>query len=84
MSRPTLKPKTVPITNDYKITDVVLGLGINGKVVECWDKKSGDKYALKVIMTIIPCLLNSSIFNFIKLIFNFLFNIYNAVYKLMY
>lgn len=68
MSRPMLKPKAVPIINDYKITDVVLGLGINGKVVECWDKKTGDKYALKVIRTFIPCLFNSSIFNSIQFI----------------
>ena len=27
----------------------VLGLGINGKVVECTNKASGGKYALKVL-----------------------------------
>lgn len=43
-----LVPKSTPITIDYMISDKVLGLGINGKVVECFDKKTGNKYALKV------------------------------------
>lgn len=42
-------PKTTPITEDYEITTTVLGLGINGKVVECCDKKSRKKFALKVL-----------------------------------
>lgn len=37
-----------PVTNDYKITSQVLGLGINGKVLECYCKKTGEKCALKV------------------------------------
>lgn len=41
-------PKTTPITNDYMITGNVLGLGINGKVVECVAKSTQEKYALKV------------------------------------
>ena len=41
--------KTTPILDDYRIGTNVLGLGINGKVVECFSKKDGKKYALKVI-----------------------------------
>jgi len=37
-----------PITDVYKISSNVLGLGINGKVVECFDS-AGEKYALKVL-----------------------------------
>ena len=40
--------KSNPITEDYKISSNVLGLGINGKVVECFTE-AGDKYALKVL-----------------------------------
>ena len=43
-----LKPKKNPITDDYQLSNNVLGLGINGKVVECFCKKSKMKYALKV------------------------------------
>ncbi|XP_037579143.1 MAP kinase-activated protein kinase 2 isoform X2 [Dermacentor silvarum] len=48
-ARPALQPKSVPITQDYSISDHVLGLGINGKVVECYDKAKGSKFALKVL-----------------------------------
>ena len=41
------QPKTSPITDDYEITNTVLGLGINGKVVQCTNRKNGKKYALK-------------------------------------
>ncbi|KAI1296626.1 MAP kinase-activated protein kinase 2 [Halotydeus destructor] len=44
-----LVPKSHSIINDYSISDKVLGLGINGKVVECFSKVSGDKFALKVL-----------------------------------
>lgn len=37
-----------PITEDYRISSNVLGLGINGKVVECYDNQ-GQKFALKVL-----------------------------------
>ena len=40
--------KSNPITEDYVVSRQVLGLGINGKVVECTNKTSGLKYALKV------------------------------------
>lgn len=36
------------ITDDYKVTSQVLGLGINGKVLEVVQKKTFTKYALKV------------------------------------
>lgn len=42
-------PKSSPITDDYEISNTVLGLGINGKVVQCYNKKSREKYALKVL-----------------------------------
>lgn len=48
-SQPQLKIKTTQINNDYSITDKVLGLGINGKVVECRSKVSGQKFAIKVL-----------------------------------
>lgn len=40
--------KTTALTNYYEITETVLGLGINGKVLECYSKADGKKYALKV------------------------------------
>lgn len=42
-------PKTTPITDDYEISNTVLGLGINGKVVQCYSKKTREKHALKVL-----------------------------------
>ncbi|XP_062564400.1 MAP kinase-activated protein kinase 2 isoform X1 [Armigeres subalbatus] len=43
------QPKSTPITDDYEISNTVLGLGINGKVVQCTAKKTSNKYALKVL-----------------------------------
>ncbi|KMQ96753.1 map kinase-activated protein kinase 2 [Lasius niger] len=43
-----LSPKVTPITDDYEISNHVLGLGINGKVVQCYDRDTRQKYALKV------------------------------------
>ncbi|XP_050411730.1 MAP kinase-activated protein kinase 2 [Patella vulgata] len=43
------QPKKTPITNEYRLTGTVLGLGINGRVVECFHRPSGEKYALKVL-----------------------------------
>ena len=40
--------KTNHITDDYNVTDKSLGLGINGKVVECYSRSTGQKFALKV------------------------------------
>ena len=45
--RGSMEVKKNPITEVYKISSNVLGLGINGKVVECFDN-SGEKFALKV------------------------------------
>ncbi|XP_046439934.1 MAP kinase-activated protein kinase 2-like [Daphnia pulex] len=45
----TLNPKTIPITEEYEISKNVLGLGISGKVVECFSLKNKKKYALKVL-----------------------------------
>lgn len=42
-------PKRTPITDDYEITKQVLGLGINGKVVECFSRASKEKFALKIL-----------------------------------
>lgn len=41
-------PKSTPISDDYEISNTVLGLGINGKVVQCYSKATKEKYALKV------------------------------------
>ncbi|XP_058808304.1 MAP kinase-activated protein kinase 2 isoform X1 [Phymastichus coffea] len=43
------QPKTSPITDDYEISNHVLGLGINGKVVRCYDRRAREKCALKVL-----------------------------------
>uniref|UniRef100_A0A1B6LTZ2 non-specific serine/threonine protein kinase n=1 Tax=Graphocephala atropunctata TaxID=36148 RepID=A0A1B6LTZ2_9HEMI len=45
----TLVFKTNPITEDYIISEKVLGQGINGSVVQVSDKKLGKVYALKVL-----------------------------------
>lgn len=37
------------VTDDYKITAQVLGLGITGRVLECFCKKTGEKCALKIL-----------------------------------
>uniref|UniRef100_A0A674BRE1 non-specific serine/threonine protein kinase n=1 Tax=Salmo trutta TaxID=8032 RepID=A0A674BRE1_SALTR len=44
-----LQIKKNAITDDYKVTNQVLGMGINGKVLEIFQKGSGDKYALKML-----------------------------------
>jgi len=43
-----LQPKKTPINDDYSLSNKVLGLGINGKVVVCHHKATGRKCALKV------------------------------------
>lgn len=45
---PKAEFKRNSVTDDYKITSQVLGLGINGKVLECYCKTTGEKCALKV------------------------------------
>uniref|UniRef100_A0A667ZJ17 non-specific serine/threonine protein kinase n=1 Tax=Myripristis murdjan TaxID=586833 RepID=A0A667ZJ17_9TELE len=46
---PKLEIKRNAVTDDYKISSQVLGLGINGKVLECTSKKTGEKCALKIL-----------------------------------
>ncbi|XP_029947065.1 MAP kinase-activated protein kinase 2-like isoform X2 [Salarias fasciatus] len=46
---PQLEFKRHTVTEDYKVTTQVLGLGINGKVLECYCKKTGEKCALKIL-----------------------------------
>lgn len=48
---PKLEIKRHAVTDDYKVSSQVLGLGVNGKVVECYNKKTGQKCALKVNYT---------------------------------
>lgn len=50
-SYPKVEIKRNAVTDDYKISSQVLGLGINGKVLECYNKKTGQKCALKVNTT---------------------------------
>lgn len=47
------QPKTSPITDDFEISNTVLGLGINGKVVQCSNRQTGHIYALKVSQFVI-------------------------------
>lgn len=44
-----LVPKRHPITNDYTILTKTLGVGVNGKVLECIHKATGDRRALKIL-----------------------------------
>uniref|UniRef100_A0A671TIC7 non-specific serine/threonine protein kinase n=1 Tax=Sparus aurata TaxID=8175 RepID=A0A671TIC7_SPAAU len=46
---PKLEIKRNSVTDDYKISSQVLGLGINGKVLQCFNKKTGQKCALKIL-----------------------------------
>ncbi|KAL2091375.1 hypothetical protein ACEWY4_013638 [Coilia grayii] len=48
-SYPKVEIKRNAVTDDYKISNQVLGLGINGKVLECYNKKTGEKCALKIL-----------------------------------
>lgn len=41
--------KTNNLTEDYKISSNVLGLGISGKVLSCTEIKTGEKCALKIL-----------------------------------
>lgn len=44
------QPKTTPLVDDYEISDTVLGLGINGKVVQCINRRTKQNFALKVLL----------------------------------
>lgn len=56
--QPGMKPRQHQITDDYKISKNVLGVGINGKVVECIRRKTNEKFALKVSLIAMILLLN--------------------------
>lgn len=43
-----LEPKKYAVTDDYQLSKQVLGLGVNGKVLECFHRRTGQKCALKV------------------------------------
>ena len=43
-----LEFRRTSVTQDYTLTARVLGFGINGKVLQCFCKKSRQKCALKV------------------------------------
>ncbi|XP_033483993.1 MAP kinase-activated protein kinase 2-like isoform X2 [Epinephelus lanceolatus] len=45
----SLQIKRNVITDDYSVTSQVLGMGINGRVLEVFHKESGEKYALKML-----------------------------------
>jgi len=47
--RGKLVPLKHAISDDYTLSSNVLGLGINGKVLECVQKSTGKKYALKIL-----------------------------------
>lgn len=53
--KPEIKRNAV--TDDYKISGQVLGLGINGKVLQCFNKKTGEKCALKVLKSPDTCVI---------------------------
>lgn len=42
------EPKKYAVTDDYQLSKRVLGLGVNGKVRECFHRRTGQKCALKV------------------------------------
>lgn len=42
------EPKKYAVTDDYQLSKQVLGLGVNGKVLECYHRRTGQKCALKV------------------------------------
>lgn len=46
--RSSLQIKKNAIIDDYKVTTQVLGLGINGKVLQIFSKRTQEKFALKV------------------------------------
>ena len=48
-----LVPKKHAITADYTILAKTLGVGVNGKVLECIHKSSGEARALKVRVGVI-------------------------------
>uniref|UniRef100_A0A4W2CZX1 non-specific serine/threonine protein kinase n=1 Tax=Bos indicus x Bos taurus TaxID=30522 RepID=A0A4W2CZX1_BOBOX len=47
--RSSLQIKKNAIIDDYKVTTQVLGLGINGKVLQIFSKRTQEKFALKML-----------------------------------
>lgn len=45
----SLRPKKNAITDDYVLSKTVLGVGVNGKVLACTSRRTGEKHALKVL-----------------------------------
>ncbi|XP_045386073.1 MAP kinase-activated protein kinase 3 isoform X3 [Lemur catta] len=43
------EPKKYAVTDDYQLSKQVLGLGVNGKVLECFQRRTGQKCALKLL-----------------------------------
>ncbi|XP_057343117.1 MAP kinase-activated protein kinase 3 isoform X3 [Manis pentadactyla] len=43
------EPKKYAVTDDYQLSKQVLGLGVNGKVLECFHRRTGRKCALKLL-----------------------------------
>nr|XP_006978434.1 MAP kinase-activated protein kinase 3 [Peromyscus maniculatus bairdii]XP_006978435.1 MAP kinase-activated protein kinase 3 [Peromyscus maniculatus bairdii]XP_042137532.1 MAP kinase-activated protein kinase 3 [Peromyscus maniculatus bairdii] len=43
------EPKKYAVTDDYQLSKRVLGLGVNGKVLECHHRRTGQKCALKLL-----------------------------------
>lgn len=48
------EPKKYAVTDDYQLSKQVLGLGVNGKVLECFHRRTGQKCALKVSDPALP------------------------------
>lgn len=48
-SNMTFPHYTHQITDDYKISHEIIGIGESGKVMACYSKKDNKKYALKVL-----------------------------------
>lgn len=48
------EPKKYAVTDDYQLSKQVLGLGVNGKVLECFHRRTGRKCALKVSVLSLP------------------------------
>ncbi|XP_036075267.1 MAP kinase-activated protein kinase 3 isoform X1 [Rousettus aegyptiacus] len=43
------EPKKYAVSEDYQLSKQVLGLGVNGKVLECFHRRTGQKCALKLL-----------------------------------
>lgn len=52
-SKQSLKIKRILITDDYRITDEVIGYSKSGAVVKCVRKSDNKKFALKILTYIV-------------------------------